>query len=173
MIHSQSNLELDQVIHDSFPGFLAGFSFDEICACIHQFPFTPLLHFQEVNFNMLDTREGGLLKSVEQLLSDIFIPTLRKMNHGWGDAATSQAQAQAVKQDFISSLEGFVSVLAGAQESLQERVKTPSEKPQAKLTWPRWNIRKKLVGTGWKVVLGSLWVQFLLVWPPSMCTSWR
>lgn len=95
------------------------------------FTFTSLLRFQEVNFNMLDTREGGLLKSVEQLLSDIFIPTLRKMNHGWGDAATSQAQA--VKQDFISSLEGFVSVLAGAQESLQERVKTPSEKPQAEL----------------------------------------
>lgn len=70
---------------------------------------------------MLDTREGGLLKSVEQLLSEIFIPTLRKMNHGWGDTATSQAQT--VKQDFISSLEGFVSVLAGAQESLQERVK--------------------------------------------------
>ncbi|XP_075868615.1 dynein axonemal heavy chain 5 isoform X3 [Nelusetta ayraudi] len=75
---------------------------------------------REVNFNMLDTREGGLLKSVEQLLSEIFIPTLRKMNHGWGDTATSQAQT--VKQDFISSLEGFVSVLAGAQESLQERV---------------------------------------------------
>lgn len=81
---------------------------------------------------MLDTREGGLLKSVEQLLSDIFIPTLRKMNHGWGDAATSQA----VKQDFISSLEGFVSVLAGAQESLQERVKTSSEKSLAELAWP-------------------------------------
>lgn len=83
---------------------------------------------------MLDTREGGLLKSVEQLLSEIFIPTLRKMNHGWGDASTSQAQA--VKQDFISSLEGFVSVLAGAQESLQERVKTPSEMPQAELARP-------------------------------------
>lgn len=70
---------------------------------------------------MLDTAEVGLLKSVEQLLSEIFIPTLRKMNHGWGDAASSQAQA--VKQDFISSLEGFVSVLAGAQESLQEKVR--------------------------------------------------
>uniref|UniRef100_G3NTE1 Dynein, axonemal, heavy chain 5 n=1 Tax=Gasterosteus aculeatus aculeatus TaxID=481459 RepID=G3NTE1_GASAC len=30
---------------------------------------------------MLDTTEVGLLKSVEQLLSEIFIPTLRKMNH--------------------------------------------------------------------------------------------
>uniref|UniRef100_A0A3B4UMV2 Dynein axonemal heavy chain 5 n=1 Tax=Seriola dumerili TaxID=41447 RepID=A0A3B4UMV2_SERDU len=75
---------------------------------------------RDVNFNMLDTTEGGLLKSVEQLLSDIFIPTLTKMNHGWGELASPQAQA--VKQEFISSLESFVSVLAGAQESLQEKV---------------------------------------------------
>ncbi|KAM9807310.1 dynein axonemal heavy chain 5 isoform 2-T2 [Syngnathus typhle] len=75
---------------------------------------------RDVNFNMLDTSEGGLLKSVEQLLSVVFIPTLTKMNHGWGELASPQAQA--VKQDFISSLENFVSVLAGAQESLQEKV---------------------------------------------------
>ncbi|XP_051812950.1 dynein axonemal heavy chain 5 [Acanthochromis polyacanthus] len=73
---------------------------------------------RDVNFNMLDTTEVGLLKSVEQLLSEIFIPTLRKMNHGWGELAHSKA----VKQDFISSLESFVSVLAGAEESLQEKV---------------------------------------------------
>uniref|UniRef100_A0A3B4ZWX5 Dynein axonemal heavy chain 5 n=1 Tax=Stegastes partitus TaxID=144197 RepID=A0A3B4ZWX5_9TELE len=77
-----------------------------------------VVFFQDVNFNMLDTTEVGLLKSVEQLLSEIFIPTLRKMNHGWGELA----QAPAVKDDFISSLESFVSVLAGAQESLQEKV---------------------------------------------------
>ncbi|XP_077383165.1 dynein axonemal heavy chain 5 isoform X2 [Festucalex cinctus] len=75
---------------------------------------------RDVNFNMLDTTEGGLLKSVEQLLSEVFIPTLTKMNHGWGELASPQAQT--VKQDFISSLENFVSVLAGAQESLQEKV---------------------------------------------------
>ncbi|XP_051576060.1 dynein axonemal heavy chain 5 [Myxocyprinus asiaticus] len=75
---------------------------------------------RDVNFNMLDTTGGGLLKSVEQLLSEIFIPTLRKMNHGWGELASPQAQT--VKQDFINSLESFVSVLAGAQQSLQEKV---------------------------------------------------
>ncbi|XP_060906983.1 dynein axonemal heavy chain 5 [Labrus mixtus] len=75
---------------------------------------------RDVNFNMLDTTEGGLLKSVEQLLSEIFIPTLRNMNHGWG--GLDSPQANAVKQDFISSLDSFVSVLAGAQESLQEKV---------------------------------------------------
>ncbi|XP_041649230.1 dynein heavy chain 5, axonemal [Cheilinus undulatus] len=75
---------------------------------------------RDVNFNMLDTAEGGLLKSVEQLLSDIFIPTLRKMNHGWGEL--DSPQAKVVKQDFIASLESFVAVLVGAQESLQEKV---------------------------------------------------
>uniref|UniRef100_A0AAV2MBY1 Dynein heavy chain 5, axonemal n=1 Tax=Knipowitschia caucasica TaxID=637954 RepID=A0AAV2MBY1_KNICA len=75
---------------------------------------------RDVNFNILDTNEGGLLKSVEQLLSEVFIPTLRKMNHGWGELAS--AQAQTVKHDFISSLESFVEVLVGAQESLQEKV---------------------------------------------------
>ncbi|XP_030605476.1 dynein heavy chain 5, axonemal-like [Archocentrus centrarchus] len=75
---------------------------------------------RDVNLNMLDTTEGGLLKSVEQLFSEILIPTLKKMNHGWGEVASPQTQA--VKQDFISSMESFVSVLAGAQESLQERV---------------------------------------------------
>uniref|UniRef100_A0A3Q2U3D3 Dynein axonemal heavy chain 5 n=1 Tax=Fundulus heteroclitus TaxID=8078 RepID=A0A3Q2U3D3_FUNHE len=75
---------------------------------------------RDVNFNMLDTTEGGLLKSVEQLLSEVFIPTLRKINHGWGELASPQAQD--VKQEFISSLESFVSVLVGAQESLQEKV---------------------------------------------------
>lgn len=71
---------------------------------------------------MLDTTQVGLLKSVEQLLSDIFIPTLTKMNHGWGELASPQAQT--VKQEFISSLENFVSVLAGAQESLQQKARS-------------------------------------------------
>lgn len=69
---------------------------------------------------MLDMAEMGLLKSVEQLLSEVLVPMLRKINHGWGDAGSPQAQA--VKQDFISSLENFVCVLAGAQESLHEKV---------------------------------------------------
>lgn len=70
---------------------------------------------------MLDTTKVGLLKSVEHLLSEIFIPALRNMDHGWGDMASPQSQT--VKHDFISSLESFVSVLAGAQECLQEKVK--------------------------------------------------
>ncbi|MEQ2172271.1 hypothetical protein GOODEAATRI_019409 [Goodea atripinnis] len=85
---------------------------------------------EDVNFNMLDTTEGGLLKSVEQLLSDVFIPTLRKINHGWGELASPQAQG--VKQEFISSLESFVSVLVLA-ESDQLRKEADDLGPRAEL----------------------------------------
>lgn len=78
------------------------------------------LVLQEVNFNMLDTTETGLLKSVEQLLSEIFIPAMRKMDHGWGELANPQTLT--VRQDFLSSLDNFVAVLSGAQESLMEKV---------------------------------------------------
>uniref|UniRef100_A0A3B3QAQ7 Dynein axonemal heavy chain 5 n=1 Tax=Paramormyrops kingsleyae TaxID=1676925 RepID=A0A3B3QAQ7_9TELE len=75
---------------------------------------------REVNFNMLNTTEMGLLKSVEQLLSEIFIPAMRKMDHGWGELASPQTLT--VRQDFLSSLDNFVAVLGGAQESLMEKV---------------------------------------------------
>uniref|UniRef100_A0A4W6ER03 Dynein axonemal heavy chain 5 n=1 Tax=Lates calcarifer TaxID=8187 RepID=A0A4W6ER03_LATCA len=130
---------------------------------------------------MLDTTEGGLLKSVEQLLSDIFIPTLRKMNHGWGELASPQAQA--VKQEFISSLESFVSVLAGAQESLQEKVLAESDQlrkeaddlgPRAELDhWKRRMSRfnyllDQLKSPDVKAVLGVL-----LMAKSKLIKSWR
>ncbi|XP_053100655.1 dynein axonemal heavy chain 5-like isoform X3 [Hemicordylus capensis] len=76
---------------------------------------------REVAFNMLDTAQGGLLNSIQHLLSDIFIPALKTMNYGWGELSGPQKGAN-VKQDFLASLEGFVSVLAGAQQSLMEKV---------------------------------------------------
>lgn len=75
---------------------------------------------KEVNFNVLDTTDVGLLKAVEHLLSEIFVPALKKMNSGWGEL--NSPQASGVRQDFLSSLDGFVSVLASAQESLMEKV---------------------------------------------------
>nr|XP_009683066.1 PREDICTED: dynein heavy chain 5, axonemal [Struthio camelus australis] len=78
--------------------------------------------YQEVNFNMLDIGQDGLLKSVEQLISEIFLPALRAMeDRGWGELVKAQ-QASSVKQDFLGFLEAFVSVLSGAQESLLEKV---------------------------------------------------
>ena len=38
---------------------------------------------QEVNFNMMDVGRDGLLKSVEQLILEIFIPALRITDYGW------------------------------------------------------------------------------------------
>lgn len=72
---------------------------------------------------MLDATDGGLLNSMRHLLSDIFIPALRATSHGWGEPEGLQ-EASSIRQDFLSSLEGFVSVLSSAQESLREKVRT-------------------------------------------------
>ncbi|XP_078222058.1 dynein axonemal heavy chain 5 isoform X3 [Callithrix jacchus] len=82
---------------------------------------TPDNIHREVSFNMLDAADGGLLNSVRRLLSDIFIPALRATSHGWGELEGLQDIAH-VRQEFLSSLEGFVNVLSGAQESLKEKV---------------------------------------------------
>ncbi|EPQ10653.1 Dynein heavy chain 5, axonemal [Myotis brandtii] len=82
---------------------------------------TPENIHREVSFNMLDAADGGLLNSMRRLLSDIFIPALRAMGQGWGELEGLQ-EAPAIRQEFLSSLEGFVSVLSGAQESLKEKV---------------------------------------------------
>lgn len=82
----------------------------------------PLTVFQEVSFNMLDTADGGLLNSMRRLLSEIFIPALRATSQGCGELEGLQ-EAASIRQEFLSSLEGFVSVLSGAQESLKEKVR--------------------------------------------------
>ncbi|KPP75577.1 dynein heavy chain 5, axonemal-like [Scleropages formosus] len=74
---------------------------------------------RNINFNMLNTVDVGLLQSVEQLLTKIFIPTLRMMNES---GETANPKALSIWQDFFSSLDGFVAVLGGAQESLMEKV---------------------------------------------------
>ncbi|KAM6224385.1 dynein axonemal heavy chain 5 [Rhynchocyon petersi] len=76
---------------------------------------------RELCFNMLDTADGGLLNSMRRLLSDIFIPALKATDQGWGEPEGLQ-EASSIRHDFLCSLEGFVSVLSGAQESLKEKV---------------------------------------------------
>ncbi|XP_012863981.1 dynein axonemal heavy chain 5 [Echinops telfairi] len=82
---------------------------------------TPENIHRDLSFNMLDTADGGLLNSMRRLLSDIFIPALRATDHGWGGCDSLQ-EASSIRQDFLCSLENFVSVLSGAQESLKEKV---------------------------------------------------
>lgn len=67
---------------------------------------------------MMNIGRDGLLKSVEQLISEIFIPALQTMDHGW----VEPQQVPSIKQDFLHALEAFVSVLSGTQQSLLEKV---------------------------------------------------
>lgn len=69
----------------------------------------------------MNVGRDGLLKSVEQLISEIFIPALQTMDHGWVELGDPQ-QASNIKQDFLASLEAFVSVLSGTQQNLLEKV---------------------------------------------------
>ncbi|XP_056016925.1 dynein axonemal heavy chain 5-like isoform X3 [Ostrea edulis] len=80
---------------------------------------------KEVTFTRLDTsgngkNGSGLLHAVETLLSSIFIPALKNLDKGWGALGTPSGEQ--VKQDFLNTLDSFVSVLVGAQESLEEKV---------------------------------------------------
>ncbi|XP_047906156.2 dynein axonemal heavy chain 5 isoform X2 [Anser cygnoides] len=77
--------------------------------------------YQEVNFSMMDVGRDGLLESVEQLLSEIFIPALRNTDYGWLELGEPQ-QASSIKQEFLASLEAFVTVLSGTRQSLLEKV---------------------------------------------------
>ncbi|XP_032555846.1 dynein heavy chain 5, axonemal isoform X2 [Chiroxiphia lanceolata] len=84
-------------------------------------PITTENIYQEVNFNMMNIGRDGLLKSVEQLISEIFIPTLQTTGRGWVELGEPQ-QVSGIKQDFLHALEAFVSVLSGTQQSLLEKV---------------------------------------------------
>lgn len=94
---------------------------------------------------MLDTAQGGLLNSIQHLLSDIFIPALQTMTYGWGESSGPQKGAN-VKQDFIASLEGFVSVLSGAQQSLMEKVSVHILDVQGRTLLSAW-YRRGLAGS--------------------------
>lgn len=69
----------------------------------------------------MDVGQDGLLESVEQLLSEIFIPALRNTDYGWLALGEPQ-QASSIKQEFLAFLEAFVTVLSGTQQSLLEKV---------------------------------------------------
>lgn len=70
---------------------------------------------------LMDASDGGVLKAIERMLSDIFIPALRANKTGWGELSKSQNGEELQKQ-FLNNLESFVGVLSGARESLDEKV---------------------------------------------------
>ena len=68
-----------------------------------------------MNFSQLDASGpggAGLLHAVEGLLSTVFIPSLRRLEKGWGSLGESQ-QGLQTKQDFLNQLDSFVAVLVG------------------------------------------------------------
>lgn len=107
-----------------------------------------LIDSQEVSFNMLDATDGGLLNSVRCLLSDIFIPALRATSHGWGELEGLQ-EAPRIRQEFLSSLEGFVSILSGTQESLKEKVRADKLFLQKRSDGEQFNVEMCIVSLRW------------------------
>lgn len=85
---------------------------------IHKVQLVFLL-FQEISFGFLDTRDTGLLHASERLLSDIFLPALSKTST-WGELSTKQGQH--IRQEFMKQLENFITILVGAQDSLNDSV---------------------------------------------------
>ena len=76
---------------------------------------------QEINMQMMDATEGGVLQAVEKMLAEVFIPALKANKAGWGELAKSQ-NGEEIRNKFLGNLESFVGVLSGARESLSEKV---------------------------------------------------
>ena len=76
--------------------------------------------FQEINFTILDANGhgkngSGLLYAVENLLCSVFIPALKSLDKGWG--ALDDKAAHQTRMDFLNTLDSFVTVLVGKNES--------------------------------------------------------
>ncbi|KAK7114139.1 dynein axonemal heavy chain 5-like isoform X2 [Littorina saxatilis] len=79
---------------------------------------------KEVNFTILDSSAQasngrGLLSAVEGILSSVYIPALRQLEKGWEQLYTQDGQG--IRNSFLNSLDSFVTVLVGAQESLGDK----------------------------------------------------
>lgn len=72
---------------------------------------------QEVNFMQMDVNKAGVLEGFQKILGGILVPALQKQDN-WGSISNQITQIQ----EFLESLEKFVSVLSGANSSLQGRV---------------------------------------------------
>lgn len=70
------------------------------------------MDFQEVNFMMLDAGQG-LLSAVESVIEKVFLPSLNRLEKGWG--VLDEAKNAQAKTDFISSLNSFATVLASKE----------------------------------------------------------
>uniref|UniRef100_A0A8C2YDG1 Dynein axonemal heavy chain 5 n=1 Tax=Coturnix japonica TaxID=93934 RepID=A0A8C2YDG1_COTJA len=113
---------------------------------------------QEVNFNMMDVGRDGLLKSIEQLILEIFIPALQITDYGWVGLGEHQ-QNDSIKKEFLISLQSFVNILA---ENDQLRKEADNLGPRAELDYWKKRLSKfaylmdQLKSPDVKAVLGVL-----------------
>jgi len=82
---------------------------------------------QELYFGTLEG--GDLLEALQKLLSDVFIPALQQQTN-WG-VLSNDANGHILKENFLSKLGGFVSVLANARASIADAVElSPCHHPE-------------------------------------------
>ncbi|XP_068603948.1 LOW QUALITY PROTEIN: dynein axonemal heavy chain 5 [Brachionichthys hirsutus] len=74
---------------------------------------------QEVNFGMLDCRDGSVLKGVETLLAHIMVPALRSQQR-WGSMEDGLSSPDV--QSFLSSVDRFISSLSAARVCMDRKV---------------------------------------------------
>lgn len=91
-----------------------------VCTCVLAMQSDVHLLFQEVNFGVLESNGGGILEAFENLLSTIFIPALRRQKN-WG-SLSDDAKGLQMKNEFLTKLSSFVSVLANARASISDVV---------------------------------------------------
>ena len=72
-----------------------------------------------MNFGVIDAKNSGIISAIKGVLSDLYIPVVSQSSN-WGDL--SDKESLPSRNKFLSSLETFVEVLSGAQDSLEEAV---------------------------------------------------
>lgn len=75
----------------------------------------------ETFFGVLESKNGGLLEAIELLLSNVFLPALKKQTN-WG-TLSSDANGHMMKEAFLNKLSSFVAVLSNARASIADAVK--------------------------------------------------
>ena len=77
---------------------------------------------QEVNFGIIDASNGKLLDAVEKLLSSVMVPALTNLDD-WG-SLKSRNNLQV--QNYVDTLDQFVSSINGVKNNLSNQVKLVS-----------------------------------------------
>ncbi len=68
---------------------------------------------------MIDAKQAGILNAIKFVLADLYIPAVSKASD-WGELSGRESLPSKTK--FLTSLESFVEVLNGAQDSLEDAV---------------------------------------------------